>query len=218
MVSALRLARSAAVPVVLAVSVVPGFSQTNKPDTASALDRTSTTAVREYDPAVRLSPAHVSLPANLIVSNPFHAVVASMLQRSATFRRQCTRIAEAPDLTVRLDLPSGQLPSGTRARTRVTRAGTNRVAAIEIPALDNVVELIAHEIEHVIEQLDGIDLPAHAARKDSSVTELESDETMFETVRARRVGALVASEVRQQAVYGRADLGIREDSSSRRRR
>jgi hypothetical protein len=100
----------------------------------------------------------------------------------------------------------------------VTRAGTNRVAAIEIPALDNVVELIAHEIEHVIEQLDGIDLPAHAARKDSSVTELESDETMFETVRARRVGALVASEVRQQAVYGRADLGIREDSSSRRRR
>jgi hypothetical protein len=56
------------------------------------------------------------------------------------------------------------------------------------------VELVAHELEHVIEQLDRIDLPSKAALPDSGVHSLAGN--MFETTRATRVGLKVAQEVR----------------------
>jgi len=92
---------------------------------------------------------------------------------------------------------------------RMARHGTQQIAIIQIPALDDTVELIAHELEHVVEQLDGVDLRAHAGRSDSSVRALASDEMKFETVRARRVGVLVALEVQQRAAERRAQSGSR---------
>lgn len=173
--------------------------------------------MREYDPEARVSPAHASLPRNLIVSRHFRALVDSMLQSSATFRQQCRRIAAAPDLTVRIELVSHNLPHGMRARTRLIARAANRVAAVEIPALDDAVELIGHELEHVIEHLDGVDLTSHAARRDATVEASWAHGT-FETMRARHVGLVVAQEVRQHTADRRADLGIHASYSSPRRR
>ena len=198
-----RVTRLAAIPIALTVSAVPGFSQSTIRH-AVTLERTSTTAVRQYDPAVCATPAHAWIPSNLIVAAGLHQIVEEMLQSSGTFRRQCLRIANAPHLIVRIEPASRQLPSGARAYMRMARHGTQQIAIIQIPALDDTVELIAHELEHVVEQLDGVNLRAHAGRSDSSVRALASDEMKFETVRARRVGVLVALEVRERATERRA--------------
>ncbi len=194
MVPAARFTRFVVASTLLSVPAVPAFSQSNTTLPAS-LERTSATAAARYDPA-HTSPRQSRRPDNLIVVSGLSSVVDTMLQRSGTFRRQCARIAGVPHLAVRLERPRW-LPAGMRAQMRMTREGLRSVALIEIPALDDTVELIAHEIEHVIEQLDGVDLRAHARRSHSSVHAIAADQTKFETRRARRVGLLVAQEVRE---------------------
>jgi hypothetical protein len=66
---------------------------------------------------------------------------------------------------------------------------------VEIMDHDNQEELIAHELEHVIEQLDGIDLHALASRPATGVHVCADG--AFETTRAVKVGRAVAGEVRR---------------------
>ncbi|MEP6918921.1 MAG: hypothetical protein ABJC89_24990, partial [Acidobacteriota bacterium] len=66
---------------------------------------------------------------------------------------------------------------------------------IHVTRLQDPVELIAHEIEHVIEQLDGVDLEAHA--RGGNVW--KRDDGAFETQRAIVVGRRVAHEVTDAA-------------------
>jgi hypothetical protein len=85
--------------------------------------------------------------------------------------------------------------SGPHARTEITQTDRGRLlAAVEINPLGNFMELLAHELEHVIEQLDGIDLKAKAAVAESGVR--NSTGGTFETSRAVRVGSVVAFEAR----------------------
>jgi Tol biopolymer transport system component len=62
---------------------------------------------------------------------------------------------------------------------------------IHLTNFDDPVELIAHELEHVIEQLDGIDLEAHAR----TGTVSKREDGAFETRRAIEIGKRVAREV-----------------------
>ncbi len=192
-IPAARLKRFAVASTLLSVSAVPAFAQSNINLATSSLERTSWTAAATYDP-LRLAPDQKEVPANLIVAPSLASVVETMLQGSGTFRRQCARIAAAPNLTVHI-VRAGALAHTVRAQTRVTGTGSRRVAMVEIRLFDDQVELIAHEIEHVIEQLDGIDLRAHAARSHSSVRSIDPDQA-FETRRAQCVGRLVAEEIR----------------------
>ena len=135
-------------------------------------------------------------PANLIVPEMYRSVIDAMLRRSPTFRRQCLRLANAPRLTIVLQSRmSTRRGSRVRARTLLAPGADGKLdAVIDLVSLENPVELIAHEIEHVIEQLDGIDLPSRALLPDSGVH--ACDEGAFETRRAVRVGQVVAEEVR----------------------
>lgn len=152
----------------------------------------STSAVRVYGDDQPESFA-LELPPNLSVSKVLKPVVEMMVRRSAIFRRQCLRIATAPRLTVSIGsyhpLPSER----ARARTQFVRRDGALQAAIQIAPLEDEVELIAHEIEHVIEQLDGVDLPLHASLRGSAASKCEDGS--FETVRAVRAGLAVAREV-----------------------
>ena len=56
-------------------------------------------------------------------------------------------------------------------------------------------ELIAHEFEHIIEQLDGVDLAAHAAQRHTGVFAIGHRRDIFETMRAKRAGRKVVSEL-----------------------
>ena len=114
-----------------------------------------------------------------------------MWRGSATFRRQWTRLASARvRVTVTFDKPT----SGPPAQARISRVGGLRVE-ISLPLVDRrAVEYLAHEIEHVLEFLDEIDLAAAAAQRIHGVTE-SGRFAAFETSRAIAIGRLVAGEV-----------------------
>ena len=138
--------------------------------------------------------AQFALPSNLDVSPIYRDLVESMADRSPTFRRQLQRIADEPRLTIDLDVVPHIV--GARAVTRMVRKADGLDARIEVSRFDDMVELIAHEIEHVIEQIDRVDLAAGAALPDAEVHAVDSNGMVFETARAARAGVTVSQEVR----------------------
>jgi len=138
---------------------------------------------------------NVSLPPNMTFPDFFRPVLESMLQRSPTFRRQCLRIANASGLLIRIRNIAPTPDTGSRARTQIISSDSGRmIANVDIKPLHSLTELIAHELEHVIEQLDGVDYRARAALANTGVR-MCADGT-YETTRAARVGVMVAREAR----------------------
>jgi hypothetical protein len=188
----------ASVAIVLIVASVPGMAQSN-----AVRWRTATTeltlglapgAVSVYVERDTASSDRVEWPENLGVPAAYRATVEAMLERSAMFRRQCLRLAAASDLSVAVRIMH-PLTGGPRARTQISRVEDRLVAAVEINPLGDFTELLAHELEHVIEQLDGIDLAIKASVANSGVRSCVDG---FETSRAVRVGSLVALETRSR--------------------
>jgi len=159
--------------------------------------RTSLTVMHEYVPAELVSD-HVGIPDNLQVDPLYRPLLESMLESSVTFRRQCLRLASERQLTVRLHASGLFWTRGARALTHLVRGPRGRLdAEIVLTRFDDEVELIAHEIEHVIEQLDQIDLPSMAQLPDTGVRQTLSTDGAFETARAAQTGLRVAREVRE---------------------
>jgi hypothetical protein len=121
-----------------------------------------------------------------------------MLVRSATFRRQCRRVADTRLLYVRIKYGSTLVDRSFRARTVVERYRSGvTIAHIEIRPLGPPEEWIAHEFEHVLEQIEGVRL-AQLAGRTAGVWRSAPD--MFETDRAMRAGRVVADEIRRRLV------------------
>jgi hypothetical protein len=132
------------------------------------------------------------LPPNLVVPDMVRPLVTSMWRLSPTFRRQCARLAEHPEVLVRIDF-SVRVPNG-RAGAQVDRSHGGRHASVEIDVSKaaQYVEYIAHELEHVLEAVDGTDLPRLALQRVGGVVNLGG---AYETARAQSVGRMVAREV-----------------------
>jgi hypothetical protein len=115
-----------------------------------------------------------------------------MWRGSATFRRQWTRLSSARvRVTVAIDKPASGAPP---ARARISRVGGLRVE-ISLQLVDRrAVEYLAHEIEHVLEALDDVDLPQAVAQRVHGATAVGKPPA-FETRRAIAVGRVVAEEV-----------------------
>ena len=148
---------------------------------------------------LRASPslAGAALPANLTANIVFQPALERMWQLSPTFRRRCRRLSAAPQLHLNLLLEElARHPSSYRARS-VMRYENGTLVSVDmhLRPLEDPVELIAHEIEHVIEQLDQVDLQAHA----SGGTVWKREDGAFETRRAIAVGRRVADEVTDTA-------------------
>jgi len=153
------------------------------------------TPVRQYV-AEDAVPAAASIPANLITSDIYRPLLERMLRGSRTFRRQCVRLASEPRWIVHIRIRSTAPRHGVRALTTMHNRGEDGVTAIvEIFESRNDVELIAHEIEHVLERIDGVDLRLLASVSDSGVRALGPASALFETRRANRVGAIVRQEM-----------------------
>jgi Tol biopolymer transport system component len=151
------------------------------------------------DPARQGPPGQgLALPPNLEADPVFHPFLDKMLQSSATFRNQCDKLAAAATLRVRAiveEQPQRDLL--IRARTELTRqAGSLEWARVYLPSSPDAIELIAHEVEHILEQLDCVDLAAQAGNG----VVWKSGEQRFETRRAIEVGQRVAREVATAAV------------------
>ena len=131
------------------------------------------------------------LPANLELAHDLARVLTRIYDRSPAFRAQCERIAVADNLlvTVRIDT---RMPSRCRAYTRVYRRAHYIRADVHVPPGRHLTELVGHEFEHVLEQIEGLDLRTLARVKGSGVREV--DGRAFETDRAQAAGRVVAAE------------------------
>jgi hypothetical protein len=135
------------------------------------------------------------LPQNLDVDQTLLPVLRAMWQRSRTFRSQCARIKHAQSLTLVLGWGrAAQLRTSDARAAIVTLNGRTRAEIVVGRELGDsqLVAVIAHEFEHIVEQLDGVRL---TGRGQEGVTR-DRDGT-FETARAKRTARTVVYEIRQ---------------------
>jgi hypothetical protein len=133
-----------------------------------------------------------TLPANIVVAHDLARVLQRIYERSATFRMQCERIAAADRLRVTIRIDTA-IPRRCRAYTIVQRRGYDIVADVRLPPGNGLIELIGHEFEHLVEQIEGLDLKRLARVRGSGVRMQEGE--FFETDRAQAAGRLVAAEM-----------------------
>ena len=127
-----------------------------------------------------------ALSASVSVPDDLHRHIAPMLSLSATFRAQCRRIAEASKLLVLMRLDPALVDRSYKARTAIHRTTSGiLVAQVQLSVRTDPVEWIAHENEHIVEQLEGLSLPALAAVNHGAW--LTADKT-FETGDRGRAG------------------------------
>lgn len=111
---------------------------------------------------------------------------------SPTVQQQLLRIGDAPSFLLAIRIVDGAHLGGARARTSIRREGTRVVGRVAVPPdLRLFVELIAHELEHIVEYLDGVHVVD--ARGPGRVLQDDGD---VETDRARRAGLIAADECR----------------------
>jgi hypothetical protein len=132
-----------------------------------------------------------AIPTNVDVPRDLERILERIHNRSPAFRAQCERIGKAVSLHVRVRI-TPSIPSRCRAFTIVQRRGTQIRADVHLPVSSHLAELVAHEFEHVIEQIEGLNLRKLARAKGSGVHEL--DRQVFETDRAQAAGRIVAAE------------------------
>ncbi len=128
-------------------------------------------------------------PANLD-GGPFRGTIDHMWRDSPSFRQQCQRIAAEPHLTVTIRADTNRRNHDVRARTRLARKRPSGMTAeIILFNFEQKVELIAHELEHVIELLDG------ALGRDNGCLGTKMARSARESCRAVEMGRRVAREV-----------------------
>lgn len=129
-----------------------------------------------------------AVPANIDAGVFGHDVIA-LLRRSDTFRAQCERIARATD--VRVTIAMAFTLQNARAQTAIHRCASGAISAeVLVRFGENYRELLAHEFEHVIEQVDGVDLRHEAAEGRAWILPGGA----FETRRAFETGVHVLRE------------------------
>ena len=133
----------------------------------------------------------LTLPANVEFFSDLNHVVQGIYDRSPTFRSQCERIARASNLRVRVHINT-RIPRVCRAWTVVQREGFQIRADVHLPPGTDYSELIGHEFEHLLEQVEGLDLRRLARVRGSGVWAVERE--LFESSRAQAAGRIVSAE------------------------
>jgi hypothetical protein len=162
------------------------------PVTLFLLLLTQAPSLSSETPAPAAAPAERPWPCTLGVPRELRAGVDELWQSSPTFRRQCVRIAEA-DVTIALQVAP--------ARTRTARALSSinrregRVFYVSVALKDArfISEDLPHELEHVLEQIEGQNLAAEVrAGRAIWIDSMRA----YETDRARKAGKQALQEIR----------------------
>lgn len=140
----------------------------------------------------------LAIPANVTMHRSLRTEVEDMVAVSPTLRRQFAVIAGAP-ARVEIQVSPAQRRGSRRAETAITRYRFGFIEAmVSLPPGVDFVELLAHELEHIVEQIEGVDLAALA--RDGRATR---DRTgIFETDRAHEAGRAAVRELAAAGVAG----------------
>lgn len=162
-------------------------------------------AVALYFYALSLEPSSVAqahelasgyaLPFNVQVSDQLEDAILDLLSRSPTLRDQCAAIAAARYVRVAIEsVAPSAFDRQMRARSTARRYESGLLTVvIELPVSTDLAELLAHELEHVTELIDQVDLPALARERRGGVTQRGQDGA-YETTRAVAAGRAAAAE------------------------
>ncbi len=143
-------------------------------------------------------------PGTAIVVDPFFKeTFEEVLAASPTLRDEYDRIAASPHVRVWVaPLHEGLINS--TARTTFGRSSGVLMARVEVvsPLREfEFAEMLAHEFEHVLEQVEGVRLDALAGKHATGVSKFSDG--AFETDRAHQVGRAAAVEVERNIGQGR---------------
>lgn len=131
---------------------------------------------------------------HIVVDDLLLDFVDDLLRRSPSFRQQWRVLVTSPRLEVRLRLVFESPVAESHAATTFRRLPNGAVLAdAAIPAGRRVPELLGHEVEHILEHLDGARVHAQHALGDASIRRRAGS---FETARAALVGRQVMAEFR----------------------
>jgi hypothetical protein len=134
-------------------------------------------------------------PVRVQLSRDLQRVAARTVERSPTFRSQLDRLERTAGLVVTASFDPAIDQHSYRARSVIHRLRTGEmVAIVSINPRGNAVEWLAHEFEHILEQVEGLHLPS-LARRTTAIWRTGNGE-MFETDRAIRAGRRVVEETR----------------------
>lgn len=145
--------------------------------------------VLSSDAAAQTCVSGIATPWTITLPDDLRVLVTQLVDGSPTFRSQWHALVSSPRL--RLAVKFTVKPGTDRARSFVRRYEYGLIVAeVELP-FGEEVELLAHEFEHVREQLEGVDLRRTAQNRTAGVRDLGYG---YETDRAYDVGRRVASE------------------------
>jgi hypothetical protein len=133
-----------------------------------------------------------ALPSSVRLEPGLEPVVRWALTHSPTLRQQCRTILAEPALRASIRVRARVPGDEVRAKAMFRAApGGGTIAEIELGSSSDLVELLGHELEHLIERLDAVDLPALV--REGEARQLEGG--AFETKRAIAAGQRVSGEV-----------------------
>jgi hypothetical protein len=113
-------------------------------------------------------------------------------EHSPTFREQCRRLGAGRAAVIVRSVSSRET---LRADSRITVSENGAILArIRVKPGANVLEFLGHELEHVVERLEGVNLLMESQRGGSGVALVGG---AYETRRAIEAGIRVAGEVDQ---------------------
>lgn len=184
--------------------VTAGVSAEERPSSGRTAGASTTAS------AAACSASAPSLPHNVRIDRHILPRVKKMLQRSPTFREQCRRLAATPWVHVGVKLDPRVFEARSyRALSVIQRPQPNlMVAMITLEVLSDPAVWLAHEFEHILEQVDNIDLEALADRKHGA---WRVGPRMFETKRAIAAGDAVSQEVRSSGTDDETEVAAVTD-------
>jgi hypothetical protein len=148
------------------------------------------------------------LPRGIWIPAELQPAVRQLLMHSPTFREQCARLASYPSVHIGVIQDSARLRDrrcGGLAEIRRYRSGVVAVIMV-VPRSDKPYEILAHEMEHVLEFLEGV---SHRALAASAVRPHEVWTTVagVETRRAIDAGRKALVEMNRPVIMTSADKG-----------
>jgi len=153
----------------------------------------SFSSVTHADPITAADGSLVTvLPANLTAPGTLRPLLEEMLRRSPTFRQQVSKLRAAPHVKMAIRYSDVSSWHVLRAESTVSRFewGAMQVDT-QLYTVRDAVEVIAHELEHVCEQIEGLDVRQLSHQRNTGVYSVGQH---FETRRAVLVGRQVARE------------------------
>ena len=136
-----------------------------------------------------------ALPCRVLAQAHLRPLLDELWALSVTFRQQCRRLAGARAVVLLQGASAAETVWNAESRIGLQADG-GVMARVRVRLGRESVEVIAHELEHVLERIDGVHLALDAMRPASGTTLAGG---AYETRRATEAGRRVAREVRQAA-------------------